>query len=45
MDYRYLGSIFSGPLTGVTIGYHPRCVEVGEVVEAIETRANENGQV
>jgi hypothetical protein len=23
MDYRYLGSIFRGPLTGVTIGYYP----------------------
>jgi hypothetical protein len=23
MDYRYPGSIFRGPLTGVTIGYHP----------------------
>ena len=23
MDYRYLGSIFRGPLTGVTIGCYP----------------------
>jgi hypothetical protein len=23
MGYRYLGSIFRGPLTGVTIGYYP----------------------
>jgi hypothetical protein len=23
MDYRYLDSIFRGPLTGVTIGYYP----------------------
>ena len=25
MDYWYLVHIFRGPLTGVTIGYHPRC--------------------
>jgi hypothetical protein len=24
MDYRYLGSIFRGPLTGEPIGYHSR---------------------
>ena len=24
MEYQYLGSIFRGPLTGVTIGYYPR---------------------
>ena len=32
MDYRYLGSVFRGPITGATIGYYPsgytshRCV-------------------